>query len=62
LFSSVLQSALTTPASARLSLVRRVRVPRDLESVTTVGPEEDPESADLTLDAVESIWQAAVDL
>ncbi|MDT4948915.1 MAG: hypothetical protein QOJ37_1510, partial [Pseudonocardiales bacterium] len=62
MFSSVLQSALTTPASARLSLVRRVRVPRDLESVTTVGPEEDPESADLTLDAVESIWQAAVDL
>jgi CubicO group peptidase (beta-lactamase class C family) len=62
LFGSVLHSALTTPSAARLSLVRRVRVPRDLESVTTIGAEDDPSTADLDGDAVESIWHAAVDL
>lgn len=53
---------LTSPTAAFRPLIRRVRVPRDLESVTTVGHEDDPESAGLASEAVESIWRAAVDL
>ncbi|MFL5906936.1 MAG: serine hydrolase domain-containing protein [Solirubrobacterales bacterium] len=40
----------------------RVRVPSDLESVTTVGDEEEPESAGLDRELIEEIWDAAVDL
>lgn len=53
---------LTSPPATLLPLIRRVHVPRDLASVTTVGPEDDPESAQLTPEAVESIWRSAVDL
>lgn len=52
----------TTPGRTSHALLRRVRVPRDLDSVTSLGPEDDPGSAGLTREAVESIWTAAVDL
>lgn len=55
-------TTLTTPASTSYALLRRVRVPRDLDSVTSIGPEDDPDSAGVTSKAVESIWTAAVDL
>jgi CubicO group peptidase (beta-lactamase class C family) len=42
--------------------LRRVRVPRDLESVTTVGDEEDPAAGGMTVEQVERIWKAATDL
>jgi CubicO group peptidase (beta-lactamase class C family) len=49
------------PSIPRLPVVpdplRRVRVPRDLDSVTTVGAEDPSEEID-----VERIWKAAVDL
>lgn len=41
--------------------LRRVHVPRDLESVTTRGPEDDPEAGGLTRERVESIWRATTD-
>jgi CubicO group peptidase (beta-lactamase class C family) len=40
----------------------RVRVPSDLESVTTRGAEEEPEAAGLDAEAVERIWGDAVGL
>ncbi len=50
----------------RLPLVpdplRRIRVPRDLDAVTTVGAEHDPADAGLTRDAVERIWADARNL
>lgn len=53
-------------AIPRLPLVpdplRRIRVPKDLDSVTTYGAEEDPASVDLTSENVERIWDAAVSL
>jgi CubicO group peptidase (beta-lactamase class C family) len=53
-------SNLRTP---RLPLVpdplRRCRVPRDLESVTTMAAEEDPTSVGMTRDDVEGIWESA---
>ena len=39
--------------------LRRVHVPRDLASVTTVGAEVDPREAGMTRGAVERIWTAA---
>jgi CubicO group peptidase (beta-lactamase class C family) len=42
--------------------LRRVRVPRDLESVTTRGPEDEPAAGGMTGDQVERIWRAATDL
>ena len=42
--------------------LRRVEVPKDLDSVTTVGNEEEPAAGGMTRDAVESIWEAAVSL
>src|SRR5256885_15802891 len=42
--------------------LRRIAVPRDLDSVTTIGDEEDPAARGMTADAVERIWEAAVDL
>jgi CubicO group peptidase (beta-lactamase class C family) len=39
-----------------------VEVPKDLDSVTTVGNEEEPAAGGMTRDAVESIWEAAVSL
>jgi CubicO group peptidase (beta-lactamase class C family) len=37
----------------------RVRVPKDLEAVTTRGAEEDPEAAELAPEIVERIWEGA---
>ena len=42
--------------------LRRVRLPRDLDAVTTVGEEEPPESGGMTEEAIERIWAAAVGL
>jgi CubicO group peptidase (beta-lactamase class C family) len=52
------------PSVPRLPVVpdplRRVRMPRDLDSVTTFGPEQQGDR--LGSDGVERIWKAAVDL
>jgi CubicO group peptidase (beta-lactamase class C family) len=37
----------------------RVRLPKDLESVTTKGPEEEPGAVELEAETVERIWEAA---
>ncbi len=54
------------PSLPRLPLVpdplRRVRVPRDLDSTTTVGHEEDPADGGMTEKSVEKVWDAVVDL
>jgi CubicO group peptidase (beta-lactamase class C family) len=42
--------------------LRRIRLPSDLESVTAVGSEADPDTAALRPGGVERIWSAAVDL
>ena len=42
-------------------LLRRIRFPKDLDSVTDVGPEDSPDEGDVTSDQVESIWGAALD-
>ncbi|MEA2199206.1 MAG: hypothetical protein QOJ25_3257 [Solirubrobacteraceae bacterium] len=42
--------------------LRRIRVPRDLEAVTSSGTEADPARAGLSEDAIEEIWRAAVSL
>jgi CubicO group peptidase (beta-lactamase class C family) len=52
------------PQVPRLPLVpdplRRIRVPRDLDSVTAVGQEADPGAAGMTRDQVEQIWSDAL--
>lgn len=51
------------PPLPRLPLVgdplRRVRLPRDLDSVTAFGPEADPRDAGMTRDQVEAMWRSA---
>ena len=42
--------------------LRRVHVPRDLESVTAVGEERGADSGGMSGESVERIWSAAVDL
>ena len=42
--------------------LRRIRVPDDLESVTSIGSEEDPAAAGLDLRAVRRMWKGAIDL
>lgn len=42
--------------------LRRVKVPRELESLTTVGHEQEAPAGGLGADSVERIWDAAVDL
>jgi CubicO group peptidase (beta-lactamase class C family) len=42
--------------------LRRIDLPRDLESVTTVGAEEDADAAGMRPGGVERIWNAAIDL
>jgi CubicO group peptidase (beta-lactamase class C family) len=42
--------------------MRRVDLPEDLDAVTTIGPETDPESLGSTHEAVEKMWDAAVGL
>jgi CubicO group peptidase (beta-lactamase class C family) len=41
--------------------LRRVHVPRDLEEITTRGPEVDPVEGGMTRDQVERIWQGTLD-
>ena len=54
------------PTIPRLPFVgdplRRIRVPRDLDAVTTVGEEADPSAGGLEAENVEAIWRAAVSL
>ena len=54
------------PTIPRLPLVpdplRRVRVPRDIEPVTSIGDEVDPSEAGMTEENVERIWKSAIDL
>jgi CubicO group peptidase (beta-lactamase class C family) len=42
--------------------LRRIRLPDDLEEVTTIGDEVDPADAGLDPNAVRRIWQGAIDL
>jgi CubicO group peptidase (beta-lactamase class C family) len=42
--------------------LRRVRIPRDLESVTASGKEEEADADGMSGESVERIWSAAVDL
>jgi CubicO group peptidase (beta-lactamase class C family) len=61
-----LNAAPSLPSLPRLPFVpdplRRIRVPRDLCEVTTVGAEEDPELTGLSKDSVERIWRSALSL
>lgn len=41
--------------------LRRIRVPRDLDSATTVGEEASPEAGGVTAESVESIWRGVKD-
>ncbi|HJP64731.1 MAG TPA: serine hydrolase, partial [Actinomycetota bacterium] len=54
------------PALPRLPFVRdpfrRIRVPRDLESVTTIGLEADPAVAGMTAKGIERIWRGVTGL
>jgi CubicO group peptidase (beta-lactamase class C family) len=54
------------PPLPRLPLVpdplRRIRVPRELEPITSIADEADPARAGLDAAVVERIWDAAVDL
>jgi CubicO group peptidase (beta-lactamase class C family) len=54
------------PRAPRLPLIpdplRRIRVPRDLKSITAAGPEEDPEPLGVSSRTVERIWGAAREL
>ncbi len=42
--------------------LRRIELPRDLDAVTTIGAEEEPAAGGMTAEAVQRIWDAAVDL
>ncbi len=54
------------PSIPRLPLVpdllRRSRIPKDLDAATTTGPEEEPEAGGLTDENVERMWNAGLDL
>lgn len=41
--------------------LRRIRVPRNLDSVTDIGAEEPPESGDVRTQQVEAIWRSVQD-
>lgn len=43
-------------------IMRRSRIPADLESVTTRGDEADPASVGMTADAIEDVWSAIADV
>ncbi len=43
-------------------LLRRIRMPADLDAVTTVGDEADPEAVGLSSEIVEAIWDSALGL
>ncbi len=61
-----LMSSIPKLSVPRLPLVpdimRRARIPADLESVTTRGAEADPTHVGMTADAVERVWDAVVDV
>jgi hypothetical protein len=44
------------------SALRRIDVPDDLEAVTSIGQEEDPEPYGLSRATLERIWMAAQEL
>lgn len=44
-----------------LDPLRRIRVPRDLDAVTDLGPEDSPEDGGVDRKAVDTMWNAAVD-
>jgi CubicO group peptidase (beta-lactamase class C family) len=54
------------PRVPRLPLVpdplRRIHVPRDLDSITTTGPEADPEPVGIAAQSLERIWASARNL
>jgi CubicO group peptidase (beta-lactamase class C family) len=54
------------PTIPRLPIVadplRRIRVPRSLRSVTTVGEEEEAGAGGMSAESVERIWKSALDL
>lgn len=41
--------------------LRRIRVPRDLDAITDVGPEDPPEAGDVTPRRVQTIWRSVLD-
>lgn len=41
--------------------LRRIRVAKDLDSVTDIGPEEPPEAGDVTARQIDSIWSSVRD-
>jgi len=53
------------PTVPRIPIVpdplRRVRIPRDLEAVTTIAAEADPEAAGVSRGNVDAIWRACTD-
>lgn len=55
-----------SPTLPRLPLapdpLRRIRVPRDLDAITTRAAEADPADAGMTRENVEAIWKAALSL
>lgn len=44
-----------------LDPLRRIRVPRDLDAVTDLGPEDSPEDGGVDRKAVDTMWNAVVD-
>lgn len=50
------------PGMHRVPGLRIIRVPRDLESVTTIGREDAPADGGLTRDGVERMWAAVTSL
>jgi CubicO group peptidase (beta-lactamase class C family) len=55
-----LSDVLTLPRLPGIpDVFHRVRIPKDLESVTTRGTEEEPEAAELDRRTVERIWEGA---
>lgn len=42
--------------------LRRIRLPRDLDAITSVAAEQDPTDVGMTRDGVESMWRAAKSL
>jgi CubicO group peptidase (beta-lactamase class C family) len=57
---------MNVPGMPRLPLVpdplRRIRVPRELEPITSIADEADPEAVGLERETIERIWRSAVDL
>jgi CubicO group peptidase (beta-lactamase class C family) len=55
-----------SPTLPRLPLVpdplRRIRIPKDLDAVTSHGEEAEPQEAGMTAEGVERIWRAALSL